>query len=129
MKNLEQIRSNNAYTASLNAPFRGKNGGDIVKKIPTMIIDNGILLTLAYALEQNEKGSRKNIGEYEVFEQILAHLSHDSFQLVNQGINPEEFLEFLSSKVTTRELREITSETIRYLNYFRRFAGTKGDLR
>ena len=55
MKNLDQIRAKNALEAAHNKRFKGINDGDVVKKVPAMIQQNGLLGALAFAIDK-EKG-------------------------------------------------------------------------
>jgi len=120
MKNLEQIRARNAL-AWREKIGTGKNDGRaIAKKVPTMIRENGLLAALAFACEQGD-GS----GHYNVFEAIIAHLSCQEVAKLKQGCTPDQLAEFLaaSETVSATRLRDITSETMAFLNYLRRFAG------
>ncbi len=128
MRNLEQIRAANALTASRNNTYKGVNDGQIVKKIPAMIRENGILGALAFALEKNDKGKVKNDGHYGVWQSIIAHLGCDGINRLRKACDPENLIEFLTSSenATAECLRDITDEALAFLNYLRRFA-TKGD--
>ena len=53
MKNLDQIRAANAMEAA-KKKMGAKEKGEVVKKVPTMIRDNGILGALAFAREAGE---------------------------------------------------------------------------
>ncbi|NCD32191.1 MAG: type III-B CRISPR module-associated protein Cmr5 [Spartobacteria bacterium] len=129
MKNLEQIRAENALNAAQKAHFRGADGGSIVKKIPTMIRENGILGALAFAVEQNDKGNYKNGDHAEVFKCIMRHLNDPRIasvqQLAETNNSPEALLAYLVQS-EAQQLRAITAESMAYLTYFRRFA-TKGN--
>ena len=131
MKNLEQIRAKNALEASNNGPFNGVNGGQIVKKIPTMILENGILATLAFALEKTDKGKYRNEDSKKVFDKIAKHLNdpENTVILSTKAKDAESMKYYLSQdeEVDSSILRAITSETNAFLNYFRRFAGKTGE--
>ncbi|MEI6424776.1 MAG: type III-B CRISPR module-associated protein Cmr5 [Lentisphaerota bacterium] len=108
MQNLEQIRAKNALEAANNKEYKfsGKNEGGVVKKIPAMIKDNGILATMAFSIETG--------GGYEdVFKAVIVHLG--------KKIDTKSFMKELAS-CNSSELRSITEETIAYLNYLRSFA-------
>ena len=108
MKNLEQIRAKNALEAANNPSykFNGKNGGDMVKKVPTMILENGILATLAFSTETGK-------GYEDVFKACITHLE--------KNVTVEGFLSELTNSDSSN-LRAVTSEVMAYLNYLRRFA-------
>ncbi|MDD4180906.1 MAG: type III-B CRISPR module-associated protein Cmr5 [Victivallaceae bacterium] len=110
IQNLDQIRAANALKAA-KSKMGGKNSGEVVKKIPPMIRENGILGALAFAKE-NGKG-------YEVcFNAIIEHLK----SLGKTSSNDlDSFLNELT-QANSAKLREVTSEAMLYLNYLRRFA-------
>lgn len=111
--NLEQIRAKNALAACSNSTFGGKNNGEVVKKIPTMIRENGFLGALAFAIE-------KETGYTDVFQTIITHLK--TLELVENNINNcNDLLKLLVERPHGR-LRRVTEETMAYLNYLRRFA-------
>lgn len=113
MKNLDQIRAKNAIKYK-DEKFKGaKDGNAIVKKIPTMIMNNGILAAAAFAVESE--------GDYiKVFEAVIAHLK-DIGQLPAEVQNTIKFIDYLAGENSVK-LREITVETMSFLNYLRRFA-------
>ncbi|NOY80078.1 MAG: type III-B CRISPR module-associated protein Cmr5 [Kiritimatiellaeota bacterium] len=123
MKNLDQIRAKNALAAA-DTGYKGVNEGEVVKKVPTMIRENGILGALAFAAERNDKGKLKNEGHYSVFGAIITHLRSVK-RIPDASMTVEQFIEHLA-EVDATQLREITAETMAYLNYLRRFAGKKG---
>lgn len=112
MKNLEQIRAKNALNITVAG---GVNDGSVVKKVPTMVMENGLLAAAAFAVET--KGS----GYAEVFEKaIIPHLK-DINQLPGLKTDLRGFISDLT-EVNSLRLRTITSETMAYLSYLRRFA-------
>ena len=116
MRNLEQIRAKNAYAYAARGKIRtGKEGGRAVaKKVPAMIIANGFIGALAFAIEDDG-------GYLDVFKAIIEHL-HDAH--LDCGIAVMEPGKFLN-ELCTRDadtLRAITNEAMAYLNYLRRFA-------
>ena len=125
MQNLEQIRAKNALHAAAEGPFNGKNGGQIVKKVPTMILENGILPTIAFALEKTDSGNYKNEDTKKVFDHIITHLGDPQIKVLNSIVSLELFLKSMvnGEEATSLKLRKITTETMAYLSYFRRFAG------
>lgn len=125
MKNLEQIRAANALEAATGTTFKGVNDGQVVKKVPTMIRENGILGAAAFALETGQ-------GYEGVFNAIIRHLEgmprlmpHESSRHAS-SLSLKAFIEDLSSADSAR-LRAITAEALAYLNYLRRFARKKED--
>ncbi len=125
MKNLDQIRAKNALEAAATG-YKGANDGEVVKKVPTMIRENGILGAAAFALETGK-------GYATVFEAIITHLETidrlPSPPQSRESLRHESRLEAFITGLTATDaaqLRAVTAETMAYLNYLRRFAGKKG---
>lgn len=114
MRNLEQIRAQNAFAAKDTIGTGAEGGRAVAKKVPAQIITNGFLGALAFAIEDDG-------GYLTVFNAIIKHL-HDA--KLDCGItvsDPSAFLDALSQK-DAATLRAITAEAMAYLNYLRRFA-------
>ncbi len=118
MRNLEQIRAKNALAAAPTIG-RGVGGGRAVaKKVPAMIIDNGFVGAMAFAVEDADKN-----GYQSVFKAILIHLKDAGmmYGITKDENNLSGFLRELCEKDAVI-LRAITAEALAYLNYLRRFA-------
>jgi CRISPR/Cas system CMR-associated protein Cmr5 small subunit len=46
MKNLEQVRARNALKLAMETHLEGKQGGDMIKKVPSLILNHGLLATI-----------------------------------------------------------------------------------
>ena len=125
MKNLDQIRAANAIRHQ-NTVFPGAEGGEVVKKVPTMIRDNGMLAAAAFAAESKGNGNYKNPGHKKVFDCIIEHLASNGVNLLERAMPLEDFIRFLVGG-DSAVLRNITTESMEYLNYLRRFARKKED--
>ena len=125
MKNLDQIRAANAIRHQ-NTVFPGAEGGEVVKKVPTMIRDNGMLAAAAFAAEPKGNGNYKNPGHKKVFDCIIEHLASNGVNLLDRAMPLEDFIRFLVGG-DSAVLRNITTESMEYLNYLRRFARKKED--
>ncbi|MBS5532358.1 hypothetical protein KH017_16335 [bacterium] len=125
MKNLDQIRAANAI-CHRNTVFPGAEGGEVVKKVPTMIRDNGILAAAAFAAESKGHDGYKNPGHKKVFDCIIGHLASEGVRLLNGSMSLEDFIQYLATG-DSAVLRNITAESMEYLNYMRRFARKKED--
>ncbi|WP_295807809.1 type III-B CRISPR module-associated protein Cmr5 [uncultured Victivallis sp.] len=125
MKNLDQIRAANAIRHQ-NTVFPGAEGGEVVKKVPTMIRDNGMLAAAAFAAEPKGNGNYKNPGHKKVFDCIIEHLASNGVNLLERAMPLEDFIRFLVGG-DSAVLRNITTESMEYLNYLRRFARKKED--
>jgi len=112
MKNLDQIRAANAWAAR-DTIGTGANQGDIVKKVPTMIMENGFLAAAAFA--KDSSGGYKT-----VFMAITVHLQTLGIMEKKQGASVDDLITWLSA-ASSAKLREVTVETMAYLSYLRRF--------
>ncbi|MEI6890581.1 MAG: type III-B CRISPR module-associated protein Cmr5 [Pontiella sp.] len=109
MKNLEQLRAAHALKW---APTIGKGAGDgeakgVVKKIPALVIQCGLLSAMAFAKE-------KEAGYKDVFDAFIDYCDLLSARSLDEAI--EEL-----SSVESSDLRRITAEFMAYLGYLRRF--------
>lgn len=120
MKNLDQIRAKNALLAAPNIGGGKNDGKSIAKKVPTMIMENGIIGALAFAIENDGNGYS------DVFNAIIAHLSDPDIAKLKQTCSLEQFITWLTSTADSARLRQITAESIAYLSYLRRFAKKEG---
>jgi hypothetical protein len=119
MRNLEQIRAANALAyANAGVKTRGTEEGEVVKKLPALIMSNGLLAAAAF-------GYAKGPGEgwYVCFDYLAQHLSHDLVGVApRQTTGLNELLAFLTSRDATSETLKIaTGESLAWLAYVRRF--------
>ena len=122
--NLDQVRASNALSATQNTVFKGKDGGEVAKKVPTIIRENGILGALAFALEKKGKDKKyTDEGMKRVLDAVVVHLSDSRVGKVPSGVkDAESWLDHLVNHSSSDALREQTAEAMAYLGYFRRFA-------
>lgn len=115
--NLDIVRARNALNASKSDTFRGVNGGEVAKKIPPLIMNNGLIAVLAFA-DENDADYRK------VFKAVIAHLKDEDIKILPPNSNVAEVNDLLDYilKRDSVTLRRITFETMRWFEYFRRFA-------
>lgn len=112
--NYAQIRAKHAWEAAQDTVFQGKEGGEAVKKVPAMIIENGLLGAMAFAIEKGEGYSKT----FEVLKEHLIEMDHPSVKAIKDVEG--WFNKLVSSDAET--LRLTTSECMAYLAYLRRFA-------
>lgn len=131
MQNLNQIRARHVLEFATFCKVKGKNGGDVIKDIPPVIMNNGLMAALAYSLEEKAKKD-KNTGrvnvEYHpwrfVFDAIAMHLSSKEIAMIPADKNTAEMLlDYLASDaddVSSTLLRDVTAEAGEWLNFARR---------
>jgi CRISPR/Cas system CMR-associated protein Cmr5 small subunit len=118
MQNLDQLRATNALEAAGGIGEGREGGGNVAKKVPAMIRENGILGAAAFA-------SETKAGYKDVFKAIIEHLG-TAKRLPGCGRTTlEGFISDLA-ECDAGQLRAITAEAMAYLGYLRRFAGQKG---
>lgn len=116
MQNLEQIRARNALKCAANGTFMGKNGGEVIKKIPPLILNHGLLATMAYSFHSED-------GWQEAFDAIARHLADKDVAVVPGAVKDRKSLmDYLTApSITSETLKLATAETMAWLNYARRF--------
>ncbi len=117
MKNLEQIRAANALAyAKAGLGTRGQQGGNVLKKLPALVMGNGLLAAGAFAYAQ--KGDS---GWRTCFDHIAKHLAHPAIAIAPGQDNLDKLMEFLSGKADSQVLKLATEEALAWLSYARRF--------
>lgn len=123
MQNLNQIRARNvvSFANDPHIDIQGKNGGEVIKKIPPAIMNNGLLATLAYSLEKKRGGDTSNPGWKAVFDGIACHLSCPEINIAPNCTSGNDLIEFLVQPSTTSDvLRAATDEAMAWLEFARR---------
>ena len=117
MRNLDQIRAHNALHY-LQQQFNGQAGGEVIKKLPAYILNDGLLATLAF-------GIQKGNDQLEAGNVIARHLASDGIAIFQpaQGnaANGRNLLETLAAQSSDALLRRATAEALAFLNYLKRF--------
>ncbi len=117
MKNLEQIRAANALAyAKAGLGTRGQQGGNVLKKLPALVMGNGLLAAGAFAYAQ-----KTDSGWRTCFDHIAKHLAHADIGIAPGQDNLDKLMDFLSSKADSQALKLATEEALAWLSYARRF--------
>jgi CRISPR/Cas system CMR-associated protein Cmr5 small subunit len=127
LQNLDQIRAKSALHFASRVDrgeirAAGKNGGEAMKKIPPMIMTNGLLASLAYAMEN------KAAGYSIIFDAIAEHLACADVSVTpREKRNAADLTDYLSQS-DSRTLKRATSEALAWLGFARRFvrSGNEG---
>lgn len=117
MKNLEQIRAANAlaYIAA-GVGTRGKEGGNVLKKLPALVMGNGLLAAGAFAYAQ-----KVDSGWRTCFDHIAKHLAHTDIGIAPGQGDLDKLMRFLAETADSQTLKLATEETLAWLGYARRF--------
>jgi hypothetical protein len=126
MQNLNQIRARHVLAFaedSLSKKIKGVNGGEVIKKIPTVIMNNGLLAALAFSMDP------KNEAWACVFSGVARHLASPEILLVDPSCTcTADLLDFLvSADSNSSVLRNVTAETMAWLEFARRLVQKKED--
>lgn len=115
MKNLEQIRAKNAMQAA-ESKIAGPNGGEVIKKLPALIMNHGLLAIGAYAFDDK-------MGIKGAVNAIATHLASPEIGLLPAKYNKDAagLMDFLSKDADSSQLKLCTAEAMAWLNYARRF--------
>lgn len=117
MQNLEQIRARNAlaFADKHGHEVVGPHGGQVIKKLPSHVLNHGLLATAAYSFGEKR-------GWQITFDAIAQHLSDPSIKILSSAGTREDLMQQLTAKIATSELLKIaTAETMAWLQYARRF--------
>lgn len=118
MKNLEQVRARNAlaYAAAEGRQTRGKEGGNVLKKLPALILSNGLLASGAFAFAQ-----KPDSGWSTCFDHLAQHLADPEIKVCPDCKDLKTLMEYLSGKADSNTLKHATDEALAWLSYARRF--------
>lgn len=121
-QNYEQIRAKNALAAAPGIGLGNEGGRAVAKKVPALIVQDGFLAALAFAIEKSNNGEDEKNGYGNAFKAIMKHLPDvgKDYGLCGEK-DLQKFLDGLCAEPAD-VLRAITEEAIAYLNYLRRFA-------
>jgi CRISPR type III-B/RAMP module-associated protein Cmr5 len=129
MNNLEQIRARNALVCCVNCPPESserdvralKGEGDALSGYPSLIINNGLLATIAYSLQQKDK---PNWQPFRIANALAYHLANlvDGENLVAPKAPKGEGLRDKLTESDSYHLQRCTTEALAFLSYLKRFA-------
>ncbi len=120
LQNLEQIRAKHSLEfAKSEAPQHGANGGEAMKKIPPMIMANGLLAAIAFGIEERRNGPVRP-GFKAAFDAIAIHLSSKEIDITSEVRSAEQLINYLV-EADSETLKLATAETLEWLGYARRF--------
>lgn len=118
MHNQEQIRARNALAfATLHGEkIRGPQGGEVIKKLPSLILNHGLLATAAYSYTEKE-------GWQLTFDAIANHLADKQISILPAGTATRQaMMNWLTGgEATSESLKLATAEAMAWLGFARRF--------
>ncbi|MBM3838174.1 MAG: type III-B CRISPR module-associated protein Cmr5 [Verrucomicrobia bacterium] len=117
MKNLEQVRAFNALSPVARQVRAGEGEGDALSGYPSLIINNGLLATLAFSLEKKKQHLR-------IATAIAHHLANlpDGENLIAPKPPTAEGLRDKLTESDSHHLQRCTTEAVAFLTFLKRFA-------
>ena len=94
-----------------------KNYRSYVKKIPTMILSNGLGQTFAFIKAKSEKGNAYNL----IYQQLTEYMKSDHTARIKMPQEKKDLVEWVIS-CNSSTYRYITQEILAFLNWLKRFA-------
>ena len=130
LQNREQIRARHALAFKRRVERKetvasGKEGGDAIRKVPAMIMANGLLAATAFAIEEKKN---KQTGEMEprskghraIFDAIAEHLASTEVDITPGITDAKSLIDYLANEGSAT-LKLATDEALAWLAYARRF--------
>jgi len=121
MKTLEQERSNYAFkcvSKIKGEPFE-KDASSLISKIGTLILTNGLGNTLAFLFS---KGKDHHLEVIVIISNWLFRQEEPGFKRDNVKVRIEEIMKKLVLDATVEQYMYYTEETLRLVNWLRRFS-------
>jgi CRISPR type III-B/RAMP module-associated protein Cmr5 len=110
LTNIEQIRAKNALGEIASKVKRNSDEGDALSGYPSLIINNGLLATIAFAVYKGEIHTR-------IADAIAYHLNDRKIVVAANAIGLRKTL----TECDSSSLRRATTETLAFLSYLKRF--------
>jgi len=121
LQNLEQVRAKSALEfARSDKDKGGAAGGEAIKKIPPMVMTNGLLAAIAFSIEKNRQGKYQREGFANICDAIAKHLSSEEIRITTAAKSATDLLDCLVTS-DSEVLKLATAETLEWLAYARRF--------
>lgn len=130
LQNREQIRARHALDFKRKIERKetiasGKEGGDAIRKIPAMIMANGLLAATAFAIEEKKnkqtgKMEPRSKGHRAIFDEIAEHLASTEIDITPGVTDAKSLINHLAD-AESATLKLATDEALAWLAYARRF--------
>ena len=130
LQNLEQIRAKHALdfandVAKGKVVATGKEGGEAMKKVPPMVMANGLLAAIAFGIEEKFDKRRRQMeprsaGHRAIFDAIARHLASGDIRITPGVGDAKSLIDFLAES-DSHTLKLATDKALAWLGYARRF--------
>lgn len=117
-RNLDQIRADGALKAA------GKFAPADIAKLPPLILSNGLLATIAFAIEPKAQGGLKRPEFARAMDRVAGHLADPLIGRLNTENSTASLMlsELVSKESDSQRLIAATAEALAFLGYLKRFA-------
>lgn len=142
--NLEQIRAATALAYARNgANTRNTHGGEVVRKLPALIMGNGLLAAAAFAFQKEHDDYPKALTKFRTRQQrgpntdeekllhngffvcfnfLTCHLADQRVGIIPRACDSlDALLKHLTTEADSQTLKMATDEALAWLTYARRF--------
>jgi CRISPR/Cas system CMR-associated protein Cmr5 small subunit len=117
MRTLAQIRAATALQC-YGRQFGGDQGGEVIKKLPARIRNDGLLASLAFCMDK--EGDHLDVAR--MIAEHLAHQEPGGLAPITRSHDVVGLVQELAAGDAAL-LRRATAESLALLNYMKRFAG------
>lgn len=119
---LEKGRAEFAYkcvkeTTDISDKKKVKEYRSYIRKLPTMILTNGLGQALAFVVAKKEDGNAYDL----IYKQITDYMKSEHVTKISMPQDKNDLLEWIIS-CDSQDYRYITQEILAFLNWLRRFA-------
>ena len=108
--NIDQVRARNALTEEARNAKKGQGEGDSLSGYPALIINNGLIATVAFSIDK--EGQHQRIADAVAF-----HLNERGIVNANNAASLRDAL----CNCDGSTLRRATHEALQFLSYLKRF--------
>jgi len=113
--NIDQIRAKNALSPEAESVRKRKEEGDCLSGYPSLIINNGLISTVAYSIDKGDQWQR-------VADAIAYHLAHlPGENLIKDYTQDSLGLRDALCSSDATFLKRCTHESLEFLMYLKRF--------
>lgn len=119
-QNLEQVRAKNALAFARSD--KDKTEADkrsAIKKIPPMVMGNGLLAAIAFSIEK-KNGDYQREGYANICDALASHLGDPAIAICENAQNAQDLMDHLVN-ADSETLKLATAEALEWLGYARRF--------
>ncbi len=126
-KTTEQERAAQSWTdiTSVQAGY-AKQYGSLVRKVPMLVLTNGLAATMAFLLAKGRSASGPPSAENQAHKAAYDHISGWVMRRMQPNATPADDIMAWIRQQDSIAYRRATTEALAYLNWLKRFAEAQG---